>query len=222
MITKDILCRTFRIHFRNHNGTAFTIEKDDIQYIITAKHIFDSVKHGDIICVGVLIEKKYCPITVEIKFSRNESVDCAVLLTKPYHEISERYSNENTIEGLSIGQDVYFLGFPYNYDNLLLGFPDSTTPVPFVKKACLSGLSQDIGQLFLDGINNPGFSGGPVCFKDSKTEKYKIAGLINSYRFFKNPVYAADESATDFYVQENTGIIYACSIMEALSIIDSK
>ncbi len=222
MITSDILCRVFRIRYKMNAGTAFTIEKDDIQYIITAKHLFDSAKNGDTLAIEILREKRYFPINVKVMFSNNPIIDCAVLKTNPYQEVTGKFSNENSMEGLVLGQDLFFLGFPYNYDALLMSFPKSATPVPFVKKACLSGLSEKNGQLFLDGINNPGFSGGPVCFKDVKTNKYKIAGLINSYRWNRNSVFAPDGAATGLYVQENTGIINACSINEVLSVIDNK
>lgn len=222
MIVSDILCRVFRIRFNSGAGTAFTIERDDVQYIITAKHLFDNTSNGDVVTIEILREKKYHPINVIVMFSSNPNIDCAVLKTNPYQEVTGKFSNENSMEGLILGQDLYFLGFPYNYDDLLMSFPKSATPIPFVKKACLSGLSEKNGQLFLDGINNPGFSGGPVCFKDAKTNKYKIAGLINSYRWNRSSVFASDGTATGFYVQENTGIINACSINEVLSLIEKQ
>ena len=222
MITSDILCRVFRIRYKNDAGTAFTIEKENVQYIITAKHLFDSTKNGDFVTIEILREKKYYPINVIVMFSKDPNIDCAVLKTNPYHEVTGKFTNENTIEGIVLGQDVFFLGFPYNYDNLLMSFPKSTTPAPFVKKACLSGLSEKNRLLFLDGINNPGFSGGPVCFKDQKTNKYKIAGLINSYRYNISSVFKSDGTSTDLYVRENTGIINACSILEVLSVIENN
>ena len=79
-----------------------------------------------------------------------------------------------------------------------------------------------MGVLFLDGINNPGFSGGPVCFKDSKSNKYKIAGLINSYRNNKSAVFKEDGIKTDLYTLENTGIVNACSIHRVFEIIEQN
>ena len=42
----------------------------------------------------------------------------------------------------------------------------------------------DIYVLLLDGHNNPGFSGGPVLFKDrlkSGDNKYHLIGVISAY-----------------------------------------
>lgn len=221
MITNEVVYRTVRIQHNTGAGTAFTMEKDDIQYIITAKHLFDGITNGNNVTLQVLTGNQYQPITATILFHEDKNVDCAVLKTNPYREITKKFSNENSLEGIALSQDVYFLGFPYNYDTLLKSLPDSDRPVPFVKKACLSGISEKDGLLFLDGINNPGFSGGPVCYIDSKTHKVKIAGLINSYRSNKGTVYTRDGLPTDYYVYENTGIINACSIQKVLEIIDN-
>ena len=67
-----------------------------------------------------------------------------------------------TIDGIVWGQDAYFLGFPFG-----IGFDLGGGSLPFVKKAIVSGLYKSINGVslvLLDGINNPGFSGGPVVF----------------------------------------------------------
>ena len=97
MIVSDILCRVFRIRFKSSAGTAFTIEKNDVQYIITAKHLFDNTKNGDVVTIEILREKKYYPINVIVMISNNPIIDCAVLKTNPYQEVTGRFSNENSI-----------------------------------------------------------------------------------------------------------------------------
>ena len=220
MVSSSILYRTFRIKYKDKVATAFTIEKGNVQYIVTAKHLFYNVCSGNKVTIAVLNSYKYNEVSVEVLFHKNDALDCAVLKLTPYKEITKRFSNENTLDGVVLGQDVYFLGFPYNYDDILSELPQTAVPVPFVKKACLSGISKDRGTIFLDGINNPGFSGGPVCFKDSKTGNFKIAGLINGYQYTKIPVYSADNNIMDYYIRENTGIIYACSIQKVFEVID--
>lgn len=222
MVTSDILCRTLRIKYVNNLATAFTIENDGHQFIVTAKHLFDNIQCGDSVSIGILNSRHYISINVIVMFHQDINTDCAVLNPEPYIEVTGKFPNENTMDGITLGQDVFFLGYPYNYDDILTSFPQTQTPVPFVKKACFSGVSESMGVLFLDGINNPGFSGGPVCFKDSKTNNYKIAGLINSYRNNKCPVFKNDGDKTDLYTLENTGIINACSIHRVFEIIEQN
>jgi len=96
-------------------------------------------------------------------------IHLAVMKLNPYQALTAFFENENTTADMVIGQDVFFLGFPYNYDSLLQQSPFGNTPIPFVKKACMSAIiksGEDI-LLLLDGHNNPGFSGGPVCFSAS-------------------------------------------------------
>ncbi len=222
MVTNDILYRVLRVRYNNSLATVFTITQNGVQYIVTARHIFNMAENGDNVCIELLIEKNYESINATVWFDDNPNVDCAVLKTNPYREITNNYTNENTLGGITLGQDVYFLGFPYNYDELVNCLPDRNSPVPFIKKACLSGISENADEFYLDGINNPGFSGGPVCFKDKNTHKFKLAGIISGYRFNRNMLYANDGTATNFFVEENTGIIKVCNIARAISIIEKN
>ena len=222
MVTSDILCRTFRIKYGSNLATAFTIESEGLQYIVTAKHLFNNVQSGNSVSVSILNSRQYVRVNAVVFFHLDDKTDCAVLKTSPYIEVTGKYSNENTLEGLTLGQDVFFLGYPYNYDDILSCFPQSHNPVPFVKKACFSGSSDSMGVLFLDGTNNPGFSGGPVCFREPNTNGFKIAGLINSYRNNKCPVFSGDGEETEFYTLENTGIINACSIHRVYEILEQN
>ena len=143
--------------------------------------------------------------------------------TSPYKIISQIFGNSCSTEGLIWGQDVYFLGFPYDFVNNLDNLPGLERPIPFVKKACLSGF--EAGKIMLlDGHNNPGFSGGPICFKkiSPQTTTMSIAGVISGYRFSQEPVYDLKGNDTGFYVKSNTGIIYAYDISLAIEIIKTS
>ena len=72
--------------------------------------------------------------------------------------------------------------------------------------------------MFLDGHNNPGFSGGPVCFKKAGDKLFTIAGVISGYRYSQMPVLDKDNKKTEYYIKENTGIINAADISFAVII----
>ncbi|MBR4769986.1 MAG: trypsin-like peptidase domain-containing protein [Clostridia bacterium] len=220
MITNKMLQSVFRVRFGNKTGSAFTIEYKNLQYIVTAKHLFSDAKYPSECNIQILRNGRYESVHVLLYYHINSNVDAVVLKTTPYATIAPLFHNEISLDGIVLGQDVYFLGFPYNYDSIVANLPNEKTPTPFVKKAILSGFTEKSEEFFLDGINNPGFSGGLVCFKDSKTSVFKIAGVINSYRFDKKPVLTEDGSATSYYICENTGIIHVCSILTVLSILE--
>ncbi len=219
MVQSEILNRVFRIRFSTSVATAFTLEHENTQYIVTAKHLFKSSGFPAQSTIELLINGTYRSFTVDVRYPSNTYIDIAVLKTTPYQQVSKITGNTFTSTGLIFGQDVYFLGYPYDYDTLLANFPGTNSPMPFVKKACLSGmLSPSPSIIVLDGHNNPGFSGGPVCFKKTGDRLYTIAGVISGYRFDKVNVFDKNNQETEYYIKENTGIINAVDISYATAI----
>jgi hypothetical protein len=146
-------------------------------------------------------------------------VDICVLA--PPHTISPSVEIDPTTRKITLGQDVYFLGFPYGLQSEV-GELNDGFPFPLVKKACVSMLSlngRGARYFLLDGVNNPGFSGGPVVFSPpGNGEAACIAGVVAGYRFAWDSVYL-DGKATELTVPSNTGIIMAYSIEHALEMI---
>lgn len=220
MVQSEIFGRVFRFAFGSNAGTTFTIEQEGIQFLVTAKHIFKDAQFPAQTNIMVLKEGRYKSIDVEIRYPEDQEIDIAVMKTNPYQLVSPIYDNKNTSEGIIWGQDVYFLGFPYDFDMHLKSLPDSKTPVPFIKKACLSGALNEHSILVLDGQNNKGFSGGPVCFKNIQTgeKSMQIAGVISGYYFEKKNVLDRSGNVTQFYLEDNTGIVKAYDIKEAVTV----
>ena len=212
--------RVFRFTFGHSAGTTFTLENGDKQFLITAKHIFRHGGYPNHADIRIFKDGKYCLYHVNIKYPKDEAVDIAVMQTDPMVFISPTFSNPNSSAGMVYGQDVFFVGFPYNYDSLLQSLPDSATPIPFVKKACLSGSLKSHSLLVLDGHNNSGFSGGPVCFKPTapNSKIMSICAVISGYRFNAEPVFDKDGNETGLFVKSNTGIINAYDIKEAVTV----
>jgi len=159
MITANVIHRVFRIRVDQTEGTAFTIDKDRREYLVTAKHIADTVTAGREI--EVFGNSAWASLRIELVGHSSGDSDISVLaanrpLTPPGLPMPA------TSKGVIYGQDMYFLGFPYGF----LGkhvFGSNGYPLPFVKRATLSLL--DGTTYLLDGHNNPGFSGGPVVWK---------------------------------------------------------
>jgi hypothetical protein len=121
---------------------------------------------------------------------------------------------------IAIGQDVYFLGFPYklwtDYGALSAGLPG-----PFLKKGTLSAVSFEYPKtLHIDAINNEGFSGGPLYFfKDGNPRDVRVAGVVSKYRTEHEPVIDEQGNPTNLKVAYNTGFMVAYDIKHALDII---
>lgn len=219
MITKNVIYRTFRIRIDDSVGTCFTIDVADKQYIITARHVIEN--WPGIGKIKIFHEGRWKDVEVTLVGHCAGKIDISVL--RADIQISPTHLLEPSMDKIIYGQDVYFLGFPYELivevDKINRGFP-----MPFVKKAilaCLHLTEDDTKVLFLDGYNNPGFSGGPVIFKEGNSSTFKVAGVISSYIQEKKSIYQGNQPIPLVY-QDNTGIIIAYGIQHAVDIIDQN
>lgn len=217
----EVLGRTLRILHGNSAGTAFTMEVNRVQYIVTAKHLFEASGYPSSAKIGIFQDKHYVSYDVDIRYPADAEIDIAVLKTTPYAQLTFFYPTTFSSANITMGQDVYFQGFPYNYDNLLCNMPGDKYPLPFIKKACLSSYIHSKGIFLLDGHNNPGFSGGPVCFKKADDKTYRITGVIASYRYEELPVYDSNKKELDLFVRANTGIVNVYDIKFAVEIANN-
>lgn len=224
MVQAEIFRRVLRIQCGNSSGTAFTIESHGEQFWVTAKHMFEALGLPASTEIKLLIGTNYQAFDVGVRYPAEKKADIAVMKLKNTQLLTPTYENVNSTEGLVFGQDVYFVGFPYEYDSILGMFPGGNMPIPLVKKACMSAILQDgAGTILLDGINNPGFSGSPVCFKKigSPENTMHILGVVSGYRFNSQPLFDQAGNQTGHYVKENTGIIIVSDIKHAMQIADN-
>jgi hypothetical protein len=82
--------------------------------------------------------------------------------------------------GAVFGGDCEFLGFPYGGGWRAKVAGGKEIWMPFVKHCTISALASAGSQMWvLDGINNAGFSGGPVIFGTGNQQK--IMAVISGY-----------------------------------------
>jgi len=193
MITTNIIQRVLFVRYQNNVGTGFTIEKNNKQYLISAKHVFPNLTKSDEILI--FNDGDWRKLNVTPIFCKDNSVDiiCFDLNGKvitPMHEI------ELGMDSIAFGQDAYFLGFPYGLSTDS-GDINNKYPFPFVKKCIVSSINKKM--IYLDGHNNRGFSGGPVVVT-GKNNSIKVVGVVSGFLGD-----AVNKS-------ENSGIFYANSI----------
>lgn len=217
MITTNVIQRTFHISIGNSAGTCFTIDVDGKQYLITAKHLVEQIK--DTAKIRIYHENQWKNIQVTLVGHCEGDIDISVVAAG--FQLSPPFELEPTSAGIIYGQDVYFLGFPYGMTGQI-GELNRDYPLPFVKKAVVSCMyrTEDGVQIsFLDGHNNPGFSGGPVVFKEPNGQTYKVAAVISGFQATEEPIYQ-DGKQVPLAYRYNTGIIIAYGIKHALDVIN--
>ena len=221
-----------RMRIGTVEGSCFVIDVDRRQYIITARHVASGIEKQ--VDIKLFINQQWLPLRARPIWPASERTDIVALA--PDHTIAPKMDISIGEDNIFIGQDVYFLGFPFG---LATEFEKpSTTHFQFIKKAILSAVDTRAGSggvLYLDGVNNPGFSGGPVIFGNyDHGNRLQIGGVISGYRNNPLEVRSREVLAPNVksgggpkkrvvsYVLENTGIIVAYGMSEIVEAIRVK
>jgi S1-C subfamily serine protease len=220
MVPKPILERTFCVKFGQGTGTCFTIDVDNRQYIVTARHVLDGIRETDTILIQH--DKQWESLPVTLVGVGPGDIDIAVVTASL--QLSPAQPLVLSADRLFLSQDIYFLGFPYGLKIEVGPEMNASFPLPLVKKGIVSGFVFENGrssQLLLDGHNNPGFSGGPVFYSPFGGIEAGVAGVISGYRREWESVYLQDQK-TPLNFHYNTGIIIAWSVRHVLEIIKER
>ena len=217
MITANVIHRVFHIKYGQGTGTCFAIDYDNKQYIVTAKHVVSELKDNE--TVELYFNGDWTKVSIKV-VGHHKTADVSVFAVGTLIGVHKLEPSSN---GIIYGQDTYFLGFPYRIQDEKSGQINRNFPIPLVKKATLSSITSDDtgGYLLLDGINNPGFSGGPVVFTEPNKRDFKVAAIISKFRFSEEPTYHQNKE-TPISVRANTGIIIAYNIENAIDLINSN
>jgi S1-C subfamily serine protease len=212
-LTTNVFDRVLLLRIGGETATGFTLDVDHRQYLITAKHVVAALGRAG----EVLVYKGTGWAIVPVKIFRcDDPVDIAVLV--PPKQLTVDVPLEPTNRELRYGEDMYFVGFPYGLRSSAPERPGGY-PVAFVKKAIMSGEVAEDGAtvMVLDGYNNPGFSGGPLVYRDPDRPGmvFDVAGVVKGFRADLAPVYARqtvtpqdithDDIAHDRIVHTNNG-----------------
>jgi S1-C subfamily serine protease len=227
MITTNIINRTFHIATKEDLGSAFSMEHEGTQYLITAKHVLDSIdfENGDEINIQVYHDNQWKNLLTKAYLHENEDIDIVVLKTNQveFYKLPVSVGMEN----LFLSRDIFFLGFPYGMFTPDKGTINQKFPIPFVKKGILSAIDNQDGItcIYVDAHNNNGFSGGPVITVD-KDNKVQIIGVNVSFIVFEKELeFEEQDEDGNLYDEkldydENSGIMKAHGIDHAKEIIE--
>lgn len=206
MLTNNILQRVFRLSVNNRSGSAYTIEKDGQQYLVSASHIFEG--QTEVNEVLIYHGKRWKPYNVQIVFNSPKK-DADTIIFRLNEPISPTHDVTYNLAGAITGTWCYLLGFPFGFSNGAEEINENY-PIPFIKAALLSALDGDshgFVKLYLDGHNNKGFSGGPVVWIPPGTKNMQVIGTISGFHKEAPHSDATDEECDLFAV--NSGIVIA-------------
>lgn len=212
-VTTESMHRTLQVWRPDGgSGSAFTINRHDRQWLVTARHVVQGVEPGAITVVSRQ-GKSYKGLE---HVPTNPNADVAVF-SLFHKQLTPNYSLEPTAHGCALGQDSYFLGFPLGWS-----IQNDGEQLPFVKKAVLSGMTkttEDVPVWMFDGMNLEGFSGGPIVFKNLMTGAWQVMRVVHGYQ--TRPVLVHDSAGkTIGKVNTNSGYFVGFGINHATDAID--
>ncbi len=212
----EIMARTGFIKWGNEAGTAFTVDYQGRLYLITARHVVAGVPDTNAVLQVRAGDKWVEYKTTKTIYPESPVVDIAIFATDdkpPQHFEIEPMSGAS---GVTLGQQVWFIGYPYGLGSDLQGHI-----LPFLKRGTMSAVdstNKSAIVFYIDGFNNPGFSGGPIIFWDFKTHKYMILGVVQGYREETAKTLVNGHQVDTKYLV-NSGILIAYSISHAMDAI---
>ncbi len=193
-IPANVLRRTLEIRVGGTTGitgTAFTLDVDGREYLITAKHMVAKLKNKDKLEISVR-NGEWDPIDVTVYPCKGD-VDIAVLI--PPRQLTVNLPLDPVPDGgsgqIRDGQDAFFVGFPFGgsafatsaYEHRLNG----EYPLPIIKRGLYSGTYETKDRspvIFLDGLNNHGFSGAPIVYRDLDQMNdwvFHVLGVVSGF-----------------------------------------
>jgi hypothetical protein len=243
--TSGVLTRVFMAQSPHFSGTIFSIDVDGREYWITAKHILTGASQppwGSITdksaSLDILKPSAEGEQWLTVKFSvidPGKDVDIVVLVAPTILQQDPLPSVATTSATVQLGSDCEFLGFPLGHKWRAKFGSGNPMWMPFVKHCTVSTLidfATDKKIWFLDGINNHGFSGGPVVFKSGLDQQIMavVSGfwteepdpkVLNSDALNPGPD-RTNRDALKGSVYENPGFIVAYDISYAIDAIKNN
>ena len=219
--TSNILSRVLAIRVGSKQGTAFTVDVESKQYLVTARHLFMDTASTQII--SVLRDTTWINLRIVLVAPLSDSVDIAVMA--PPFQLTTSLELPASTDGMVIGQEAFFLGFPSMLRTVDEGRINRGFPFPFIKHAVISALGRDqFGTpiIYLDGHNNCGFSGGPVIFWHQEHDKFYLAGIIKGFRPERLLLPDSNQVLRPIDVFGNSGIVIATDVSTILQVIEQN
>ncbi len=220
----EILSRTRLIAFGNGAGTAFSVDYKGRLYLITARHVVEGMPSGKT-KIEIWDKGNWSDYEI-VKTIYPESSDVDIVILKTKEKIAQpyfisMYGQQDIHEGPTFGQPLWFLGYPFADPALISHFSEQQITLPFIKKGTLSAMdtsNEKANVVYIDGFNNPGFSGGPVVYWDFNVHAYRILAVVQGYR---NQLADAvvDGKKVESNILINSGILKAYSIRHVLDAI---
>ena len=221
-VTPNLIFRTYMIkHPVTGGGTGFFVEHRGQSFFITAAHVLPGFTVKDKLSLAQPLMQN--PLDIEI-----EAVlpcgDNDVVVLKPKNVTVEELAKYPVKFGAGVdwmvGESVFFAGYPLG-STFTQKMGGDRRLMPFIKRANIALQTEldGVDYLFLDGVNTPGFSGGPIFKTQLDPFVTILLGIVSGYLNEPSRVNSGQQK-TDLFVNLNSGIIKAHPMIVAIRAMD--
>jgi hypothetical protein len=189
--TNNIIFRVMMIKSQFDQGTIFSIDVEQREYWITAKHILTGAQHppyGSVTDKSVTLsilnpnstEEKWVSGSFSV-IDPGVDIDIVVLAASAPLLDAPLPNPPTDSDHVPIGGDCEFLGYPFGSAWQASFANGQMYRMPFIKHCTISGQIITPQHIWvLDGINNEGFSGGPVVIFTGAEQR--TLAVVSGYR----------------------------------------
>lgn len=217
--TTNVIQRTRLVRFnamplidnRNRQRTGILIDRNEQQFLVTSKNLFQSFDSPDLLCEPPLqldmhVDGQWQSITIEEYGST--PFDLAVLrLATPIPSLPISMG----FRDVTLGQEVFFLGFPNGHPDI--GPPLESDAVPLIGRGTLSNLGEQSSFFLMQCNAFRGFAGGPVVSMSNQDLPHVI-GIVCDYDRW------SDKPEDDIGLEVPTGFVMCLKMNVALVAAD--
>jgi hypothetical protein len=176
----EVIEKIFAIRINGSNqGTAFKVKYSNKILLITAKHLFGNNIKSVLIEIGTCVNgiKGFQAIPDGLPILFHQNADIAIIDLTNSNFLTNNYFETNFNFSPTSYENVYYVGFPDFVNYPLMQNSSSDYPIPYCKKAIISGkgIENNAKILLLDTISTGGMSGAPVLIKIG--DNYKAIGV---------------------------------------------
>jgi hypothetical protein len=257
-VTNNALFRTFMIETTVGRGTTFSIDVDNREYWITAKHVFTGKRTGPAgefktktVQANVLSglgngDEGHDQSWKTVQFQAiDPGKDIDILILVPDHLLlpyDRDFNLRTDSPNIGFGGDCEFLGFPYGGGwKIRRSSSNEWVWLPYTKHCTVSARVEEggLGIWVLDGINNEGFSGGPVLSQTGPSQRVfavisgfhqeplevmpePAPGQTQASSVPPPPELPGQQSSQRQVVEANSGFILAFDIQPAIKAIQAN
>ena len=205
--------RVFQVRSGSSQGTAFALDVDGRQYLVSALHVVEYSTNTA--SIDIFYNDKWVTFTITVVGIDFDN-DIAVLalnvniVTSPAHI-------HVAFDGFGLGQQVFILGYPLGVRGQTFS---SGFPLPIVTKGIIAASASERG-VYISVSAPPGFSGGPVYFAQLKTGAITLMAVVIAELSYDVSVKNAEGTEIG-KVAMASNITERVSIYRVISIIHGK